>query len=88
VTAPLVEIKDLRVHFPILRGVVVNRVVGHVKAVDGVTLSIPRGRTYGLVGESGCGKTTLGRALLRLVEPTDGTITFDGTDLTSLGPTA
>jgi peptide/nickel transport system ATP-binding protein len=88
VTAPLVEIKDLQVYFPILRGVVVDRVVGQVKAVDGVTLSLPRGRTYGLVGESGCGKTTLGRALLRLVEPTGGTVTFDGTDLTSLGPAA
>ncbi|NUO59309.1 MAG: ATP-binding cassette domain-containing protein [Hamadaea sp.] len=84
----LVEIKDLQVHFPILRGVVFDRVVGHVKAVDGVTLSVPRGKTYGLVGESGCGKTTLGRALLRLVEPTGGSAVFDGTDLTSLSPSA
>jgi peptide/nickel transport system ATP-binding protein len=84
----LVEIKDLRVHFPILRGVLFDRVVGHVKAVDGVSLSVPRGKTYGLVGESGCGKTTLGRALLRLVEPTGGSVLFDGTDLTSLSPSA
>jgi peptide/nickel transport system ATP-binding protein len=84
----LVEIKDLQVHFPIISGVLIDRVVGHVKAVDGVTLSVPRGRTYGLVGESGCGKTTLGRALLRLVEPTGGTVVFDGTDLTSLSPQA
>jgi peptide/nickel transport system ATP-binding protein len=83
-SAPLVELKDLQVYFPILRGVVIDRVVGHVKAVDGVTLSLPRGRTYGLVGESGCGKTTLGRALLRLVEPTGGAVLFDGVDLTSL----
>ncbi|WP_034590902.1 ABC transporter ATP-binding protein [Hamadaea tsunoensis] len=84
----LVELKDLQVHFPILRGVLVDRVVGHVKAVDGVSLSIPRGSTYGLVGESGCGKTTLGRALLRLVEPTGGTAVFDGVDLTALGSNA
>jgi peptide/nickel transport system ATP-binding protein len=86
VTESLVEIKDLQVHFPIIRGVVFDRVVGHVKAVDGVTLKVPRGKTYGLVGESGCGKTTLGRALLRLVEPTGGTTLFDGVDLTSLSP--
>jgi len=84
----LVEIKDLQVHFPIVQGVVFDRVVGHVKAVDGVTLSVPRGKTYGLVGESGCGKTTLGRAVLRLIEPTGGSVLFDGTDLTSLNPAA
>ncbi|NUR26252.1 MAG: ATP-binding cassette domain-containing protein [Catenulispora sp.] len=84
----LVELKDLQVHFPIMRGVLIDRVVGHVKAVDGVSLTVPRGRTYGLVGESGCGKTTLGRALLRLVEPTGGTVAFDGVDLTSLGSNA
>ncbi|NUT33389.1 MAG: ATP-binding cassette domain-containing protein [Hamadaea sp.] len=84
VTTPLVEIKDLRVHFPIVRGVLFDRVVGHVKAVDGVSLAVPRGKTYGLVGESGCGKTTLGRALLRLTEPTSGSMLFDGVDLATL----
>jgi peptide/nickel transport system ATP-binding protein len=82
---PLVEVKDLKVHFPITRGVIFDRVVGHVKAVDGVDLSIPRGRTYGLVGESGCGKSTLGRALLQLTPPTGGTVTFDGVTITGLG---
>jgi peptide/nickel transport system ATP-binding protein len=82
--APLVEVRDLKVHFPILHGVVFDRVVGHVKAVDGVDLSIPRGQTYGLVGESGCGKSTLGRAILQLTPPTAGSVTFDGVDLTKL----
>ena len=62
-----------------------DRHVGDVKAVDGVSLTIERGETLGLVGESGCGKSTVGRALLRLYEPTDGTISFDGTDITHMG---
>lgn len=77
----LVEVRDLKVHFPITRGILFDRVVGHVKAVDGVDLTIPRGRTYGLVGESGCGKSTLGRAILRLTRPTSGTVVFDGVDV-------
>ncbi|MBA2896083.1 ABC transporter ATP-binding protein [Nonomuraea soli] len=80
----LMSVRGLKVHFPIRKGVLVDRVVGHVRAVDGVDLDIRRGQTYGLVGESGCGKSTLGRAMLRLVEPTDGTITFDGTDVRAL----
>ncbi|EHR63595.1 ABC transporter ATP-binding protein [Saccharomonospora cyanea] len=80
----LLVLDDVKVHFPIKRGLLLDRTVGHVYAVDGVSLRVRRGETYGLVGESGCGKTTLGRALLRLVEPTGGTITFDGTDLSSL----
>src|SRR5690606_15957516 len=79
----LVSGDDLKVHFPIKRGIVLDRVVGHVYAVDGVDLTVRRGETYGLVGESGCGKTTLGRAMLRLVEPTGGRTVFDGTDLRS-----
>jgi peptide/nickel transport system ATP-binding protein len=82
----LVEITDLKVHFPIKSGVVVDRTVGWVYAVDGVSLSIARGKTYGLVGESGCGKTTLGRGLLRLVEPTSGSIVFDGIEVRDLAP--
>jgi peptide/nickel transport system ATP-binding protein len=82
--APLVEVDDLRVWFPITSGVLLDRHAGDVKAVDGVSLTIARGETLGLVGESGCGKSTLGRAILRLYEPTSGSITFDGTDITKL----
>ncbi|MDG4791241.1 ATP-binding cassette domain-containing protein [Micromonospora sp. WMMD1102] len=85
-SANLVEVRDLKVHFPITRGVIFDRVVGHVKAVDGVDLAIPRGKTYGLVGESGCGKSTLGRALLQLTRPTGGQVNFDGVELTGLPP--
>ena len=82
---PLVDVDELKVWFPIRSGLVLDRHVGDVKAVDGVSLQIHRGETLGLVGESGCGKSTVGRALLRLYEPTDGTITFDGQDITHLG---
>jgi peptide/nickel transport system ATP-binding protein len=81
----LVELDDLKVYFPIKSGLVLDRHVGDIKAVDGVTLSIARGETVGLVGESGCGKSTVGRAILRLYEPTDGRIVFDGQDITNLG---
>ena len=80
---PLVEVRDLVKHFPV-RGGVLQRTVGLVQAVDGVSFEIRRGETLGLVGESGCGKTTVGRLLLRLIEPTSGTITFDGVDLTAI----
>ncbi|MFY1674663.1 ABC transporter ATP-binding protein [Plantactinospora sp. WMMB334] len=85
-SANLVEVRDLKVHFPITRGVIFDRVVGHVRAVDGVDLTIPRGKTYGLVGESGCGKSTLGRAVLQLTRPTGGQVSFDGVELTGLPP--
>jgi oligopeptide/dipeptide ABC transporter ATP-binding protein len=81
---PLVDLDDLRVWFPIKSGLVLDRHVGDVKAVDGVNLSIDRGETLGLVGESGCGKSTVGRAMLRLYEPTGGRIVFDGVDITGL----
>ncbi len=80
---PLLAVSDLRVEFPIKKGIL-QRVVGYVKAVDGVSFDVPPGRTLGLVGESGCGKTTTGRAILRLVEPTSGTVQFDGVDLATL----
>ena len=83
-TTTLIELDDLKVHFPIKSGVLFDRTVGQVYAVDGVSLAIRRGETYGLVGESGCGKSTLGRGLLRLVEPTAGRITFDGVDVRAL----
>ncbi|KOV80529.1 ABC transporter ATP-binding protein [Nocardia sp. NRRL S-836] len=80
----LVSVQDMKVHFPIKRGVVFDRTVGYVYAVDGVDLEIKRGETYGLVGESGCGKSTLGRAMLRLNEPTAGKMVFDGQDFSAL----
>ena len=79
----LVRLAGLEVHFPIRQGVL-KRTVGHVRAVDGVDLRIHRGQILALVGESGCGKTTLGRAILRLVEPTGGRVHFDGRELTGL----
>src|SRR4051794_2226066 len=78
---PLVEVRGLFKRFPI-KGGVLQRTVAEVKAVDGVDLDIRRGETLGLVGESGCGKTTVGRLILRLIEPTAGSIVFDGTDIT------
>ncbi|HIB84787.1 MAG TPA: ABC transporter ATP-binding protein [Chromatiaceae bacterium] len=79
----LVDLDSVNVYFPIQRGVL-RRVVGHVKAVDGVSLKIPKGRTLALVGESGCGKTTLGKGLLQLIRPTAGSVTFEGDDLGAL----
>ena len=79
----LIRLAGLQVHFPIRQGVL-KRTVGHVRAVDGVDLRIHRGQILALVGESGCGKTTLGRAVLRLVEPTGGRVHFDGQELTGL----
>ncbi len=80
-SAPLLEVRDLAVHFPVRRGVLRAREVGVVRAVDGVSLELGRGETLGLVGESGCGKSTTGRAILQLERPTAGTVRFDGQDL-------
>ncbi len=80
----LLEVRNLVKHFPIRRGVF-SKVVGQVRAVDGISFHILEGETLGLVGESGCGKTTAGRAILRLIEPTSGKVAFRGTDVLSLG---
>ena len=77
---PLLEVKDLKTWFPIRSGIF-SKVTGQVKAVDGVSFSLGRKETLGLVGESGCGKTTVGRSILRLVEPTEGSVKFDGVDV-------
>jgi len=84
---PLLEVTNLKKHFPIQQGLF-SRVSGQVYAVDGVSFSIGRGETLGLVGESGCGKSTVGRTLLKLVEPTDGTIRVGGEDITGLDAAA
>jgi len=80
----LVQVEDLKKHFPITRGIIVQRQIGAVKAVDGVTFDIYQGETLGLVGESGCGKTTTGRTIIQLYRPTSGRVVFDGVDLTTL----
>jgi oligopeptide/dipeptide ABC transporter ATP-binding protein len=82
-SAPIVELEGIKKYFPIRRGVM-QRVRGHVQAMDGVDLTITRGESVGLVGESGSGKTTTGRVALKLVEPTSGSITFEGRDITTL----
>jgi oligopeptide transport system ATP-binding protein len=81
----LLEVKNLKVHFPVKHGVL-SRVQAHVKAVDDVSFTIAPGETLGLVGESGCGKTTLGRAIAKLIEPTSGSIWFEGEDIAAMKP--
>jgi peptide/nickel transport system ATP-binding protein len=83
-TEPLLRVQNLQVYFPVRRGILA-RVVDHMKAVDGISFDVYRGQTLGLVGESGCGKTTAGRAILRLIEPTGGRVSYNGTDIASVG---
>jgi oligopeptide/dipeptide ABC transporter ATP-binding protein len=85
VTPPLLKVRDLTKHFPVTGGPAGVRTIGHVRAVDGVSFDLAAGETLALVGESGCGKSTTGRMLLRLTEPTSGGITFAGADLLGLG---
>jgi oligopeptide/dipeptide ABC transporter ATP-binding protein len=83
--APLLEVKGLRMYFPVTEGVIARRTIGEVKAVDGIDFTVARGETLGLVGESGCGKTTTGRCILRLERPTAGEIRYNGVDIAKLG---
>jgi oligopeptide/dipeptide ABC transporter ATP-binding protein len=81
----LLDIRDLKMYFPLTRGIVLQRVIGYVRAVDGISFTIEQGQTLGLVGESGSGKTTIGRTIVRLYKPTEGQIIFDNQDLAQMG---
>ena len=80
----LVQIKNLKMYFPITQGIIIQRHVGDIKAVDGISFDVLRGETLGLVGESGCGKSTTGRAILQLYQPTDGEVWFEGQNITDM----
>ena len=80
----LLDVEDLQVFFPVTAGVIFQRKVADVKAVDMVSFQVRRGETLGLVGESGCGKSTTGKAVLQLIRPTTGKVSFEGTDLTKI----
>jgi len=80
----LIDVRDLKMHFPLTQGIIRQRVIGYVRAVDGISFSIERGQTLGLVGESGSGKTTIGRTIVRLYKPTAGQILFGDKDLAKM----
>ena len=80
----LLKINGLRKYFPVTKGLVLSKLLGHVKAVDGIDFVVREGDTYGLVGESGCGKTTVAKLILLIEQPTDGVIEFEGKDINSL----
>lgn len=84
----ILEVKNIKKHFPIIKGLLFSKSVGSVKAVDGVSFDVNKGETFGLVGESGCGKSTTGRLILQLLKPTAGRVIFDNKDLTALSPEA
>jgi oligopeptide/dipeptide ABC transporter ATP-binding protein len=81
---PLLTVENLEKHFPITRGIIFQKEIGRVRAVDGVSFSVNKGETLGVVGESGCGKSTMARCVMRLLDPTGGRITFDGQDITNI----
>ena len=83
-TQTLIDVRDLKMHFPLTQGIIFQRVIGYVRAVDGISFSIDRGQTLGLVGESGSGKTTIGRTIVRLYKPTSGQIIFGDKDLAKM----
>ena len=78
---PLIQVRDLVKHFPITKGIIIQHKVGAVQAVDGVSFDVVQGETLGLVGETGCGKSTTARLLMRLLDPTSGQVLFDGEDI-------
>lgn len=80
----LLVVEGLKKHFPVTRGIIFQRQVAAVKAVDGVSFTVKRGETLGVVGESGCGKSTMARCIMRLIEPTAGSVVFDGREITGL----
>src|SRR5919202_5740895 len=80
----LLVVEDVKKHFPVTRGIIFQKQIGAVKAVDGVSFTVKSGETLGIVGESGCGKSTLARCIMRLFDVTDGQIVFDGRDITKL----
>jgi peptide/nickel transport system ATP-binding protein/oligopeptide transport system ATP-binding protein len=81
---PILEVRDLKMYFPVKSGGIINRTVGHVQAVDGISFQVPEGTALGLVGESGCGKSTTGRLITRLYDPTGGSIKFDGKEIATI----
>src|SRR5881396_4290625 len=80
----LLVVDDVKKHFPVTRGIIFQKQIASVKAVDGISFTLKEGETLGIVGESGCGKSTLARCIMKLLEPTDGRLLFDGRDITHL----